>query len=165
MQGIRRQKLRFPCRPRHLSSWLDGSSGNLAKLLLPGKPASIQFSMRKVFGRPSVRTVAQTIISGPAGKLTSLYANSFQVAWSHSMQPPADRECSQWTDCRQSDVMEAGMGISLAALERSQAMKLLPAGASVLDIGSSNLYSATPEGLRHFLSQYDPVEAGDHEFI
>ena len=44
-------------------------------------------------------------------------------------------------------------------------MKLLPAGASVLDIGSSNLYSATPDGLRHFLSQYDPVEAGDHEFI
>jgi SAM-dependent methyltransferase len=57
------------------------------------------------------------------------------------------------------------MGISLHALERFQAMKLLPAGASVLDIGSSNLYSATPDGLRHFLSQYDSVEAGDHEFI
>jgi len=57
------------------------------------------------------------------------------------------------------------MGISLRALERFQAMKLLPAGASVLDIGSSNLYSATPDGLRHFLSQYDSVEAGDHEFI
>jgi SAM-dependent methyltransferase len=57
------------------------------------------------------------------------------------------------------------MGISLDALERLQAMMLLPTGASVLDIGSSNLYSATPDGLRHFLSQYDSVEAGDHEFI
>lgn len=57
------------------------------------------------------------------------------------------------------------MGISLHALERFQAMKLLPAGASVLDIGSSNLYSATPDGLRHFLSQYGSVAAGDHEFI
>jgi hypothetical protein len=52
------------------------------------------------------------------------------------------------------------MGISLHALERLQTMKLLPAGASVLDIGSSNLYSATPDGLRHFLSQHDFVEAG-----
>jgi SAM-dependent methyltransferase len=57
------------------------------------------------------------------------------------------------------------MGISLHALERFQEMKLLPAGASVLDIGSSNLYSATPDGLRHFLSQYDSVGAGDHDFI
>jgi len=57
------------------------------------------------------------------------------------------------------------MGISLHALERLQAMELLPAGGSVLDIGSSNLYSATPDGLRHFLSQYNPVAAGDHEFI
>ena len=57
------------------------------------------------------------------------------------------------------------MGMSLDALDRLQAMKLLPAGASVLDIGSSNLYSATPEGLRHFLSQYDSVEVGDYEFI
>jgi SAM-dependent methyltransferase len=53
------------------------------------------------------------------------------------------------------------MGISLQALERLQAMNLLPLGASVLDIGSSNLYSATPDGIRTFLSRYDVAPIDD----
>ena len=46
------------------------------------------------------------------------------------------------------------MGVSFQHLERLQEMNLLPPGASILDIGSSNLYSATPDGLRRFLSRY-----------
>ena len=51
------------------------------------------------------------------------------------------------------------MGISLQALERLHALGLLSPGASVLDIGSSNLYSATSGGLRQFLSQYGAIGA------
>jgi SAM-dependent methyltransferase len=50
------------------------------------------------------------------------------------------------------------MGVSFHALERLRAMGLLPAGANILDIGSSNLYSATTAELHGFLSQYGLIE-------
>jgi SAM-dependent methyltransferase len=46
------------------------------------------------------------------------------------------------------------MGITFHSLERLQAMQLLPRRSSILDIGSSNLYSASSGQLRNFLSWY-----------
>ena len=58
------------------------------------------------------------------------------------------------------------MGVSFQALERLQEMNLLFPRASILDIGSSNLYSATSDGLRRFLSLYGSIERDDtDEFI
>lgn len=58
------------------------------------------------------------------------------------------------------------MGVSLQALERLQEMNLLFPRASILDIGSSNLYSATSDGLRRFLSRYASMVRDDtDEFI
>jgi SAM-dependent methyltransferase len=58
------------------------------------------------------------------------------------------------------------MGVTFQALERLQEMNLLPPHAHVLDIGSSNLYSATPAGLRQFLSSYGSTEREDtDEFV
>src|SRR6186997_1073992 len=53
------------------------------------------------------------------------------------------------------------MGISFWALDRLRSINALPAGASVLDIGSSNLYTATPAELRDFLAWYGKDESTD----
>jgi SAM-dependent methyltransferase len=53
------------------------------------------------------------------------------------------------------------MGISFWALDRLRSINALPAGASVLDIGSSNLYTATRAELRDFLVWYGKDENTD----
>lgn len=58
------------------------------------------------------------------------------------------------------------MGVTFQALKRLQEMNLLSPHARILDIGSSNLYSATPYELRQFLSRYGSTERDDtDEFI
>lgn len=59
------------------------------------------------------------------------------------------------------------MGIAMQTLERFVAMGVLKPGASVLDIGSSNLYSAHPETLRLFMSHFgcDVAQDGLDQFI
>lgn len=46
------------------------------------------------------------------------------------------------------------MGIALSALTEIQQAGYLAKGAALLDIGSSNLYSASEEGIRSFLSHF-----------
>ena len=48
------------------------------------------------------------------------------------------------------------MGIALAILEELRSRGLLNKGARVLDIGSSNLYQATPDALQSFIAHYSP---------
>jgi SAM-dependent methyltransferase len=58
------------------------------------------------------------------------------------------------------------MGVTFEALERLRELNLLSPRARILDIGSSNLYSATAAELRQFLSRYDSTERDDtDEFI
>lgn len=49
------------------------------------------------------------------------------------------------------------MGITLKKIDDIRRTGLLPKGASVLDIGSSNLYSASEQDIRAFLWHYDAV--------
>lgn len=50
------------------------------------------------------------------------------------------------------------MGITLSAVQKMDELGLFgKGGISILDIGSSNLYSATPEGVKVFLRKYAPV--------
>ncbi len=50
------------------------------------------------------------------------------------------------------------MGITLSAVQKMDELGLFSKGGiSILDIGSSNLYSATPEGVKVFLRKYAPV--------
>lgn len=56
------------------------------------------------------------------------------------------------------------MGIAFAALEQMQEKGLLRAGCSVLDIGSSNLYSADTQQIIRFLDRYAPRLPGREEF-
>lgn len=51
------------------------------------------------------------------------------------------------------------MGVTLRKLDDLRERGALPAQSRVLDIGSSNLYSAEPTGIRSFLGHYD-VSAG-----
>lgn len=53
------------------------------------------------------------------------------------------------------------MGITLSHLESLQQKGLLPPGARVLDIGSSNLYSADEAGLKKFLAYYGKTAPSD----
>lgn len=50
------------------------------------------------------------------------------------------------------------MGITLLAVQKMDELGLFgKGGISILDIGSSNLYSATPEGIKAFLGRYAPL--------
>lgn len=56
------------------------------------------------------------------------------------------------------------MGIAFTAIEKMVELGLLPErGSRVLDIGSSNLYSATPESIRSFLARYGQADNVDAE--
>ena len=58
------------------------------------------------------------------------------------------------------------MGIALSFVQEMDALGLFgKGGVSILDMGSSNLYSATPEGIKDFLRKYGPPSiAGVDEF-
>lgn len=56
------------------------------------------------------------------------------------------------------------MGISFAAISRMEQLGLLGPGCSILDIGSSNLYSAGVSQLEGFVSKYAPHLTGHHDF-
>src|SRR5688572_6233306 len=56
------------------------------------------------------------------------------------------------------------MGIAFWYIQRMEELGLLrPGGMSVLDIGSSNLYSAPPDGIKDFLRKYGPPSIGGVE--
>jgi len=60
------------------------------------------------------------------------------------------------------------MGIAFVFLARLRSCGVLPAGSKVLDIGSSNLYSASSQELANFIADYKPeaaAEPGTAEFI
>jgi SAM-dependent methyltransferase len=57
------------------------------------------------------------------------------------------------------------MGITYSFVGKMDELGLLgKGGASILDIGSSNLYSATQEQIQGFLRKYAPAAAGDDAF-
>ena len=56
------------------------------------------------------------------------------------------------------------MGISFSAVERMEQLGLLTPRCSVLDIGSSNLYSADVSQIEGFLGKYAPHLPGHREF-
>lgn len=58
------------------------------------------------------------------------------------------------------------MGIAYSYVQKMDELCLFSRGSdtSVLDIGSSNLYSATAENIRGFLSKYAPKAEGVEEF-
>lgn len=56
------------------------------------------------------------------------------------------------------------MGITFAVIEQMQEKGLLKAGCSVLDIGSSNLYSADEAQIIRFLDRYAPGLTGRDDF-
>src|SRR5437660_9087081 len=53
------------------------------------------------------------------------------------------------------------MGITMHEVDRLRSMNVLKPQANVLDIGSSNLYSATEEALRRFMASFGPGPAKD----
>lgn len=56
------------------------------------------------------------------------------------------------------------MGIAFSYIQRMEELGLLrPGGMSILDIGSSNLYSASADAIKDFLRKYGPTSTGGVE--